>query len=102
MTKSFQYERVKIQVVATKPSLGFFDAASLQERTGVSVWQDEEEWTASLEPILFPNSNRHNSHGRRLEIQYYTLNYVDGQTSSSSHRVQPTLSQNSLVASVII
>ncbi|KIM25408.1 hypothetical protein M408DRAFT_17295 [Serendipita vermifera MAFF 305830] len=46
-----KYDRVKIQVVATKPSLGFFDAAGLQERTGVNVWQDEEEWTAR-DPIL--------------------------------------------------
>jgi hypothetical protein len=51
MTQPFkQYGQVKVQVIATKPSLGFFDAVGLQERTGVNVWQDAEEWTASPQP----------------------------------------------------
>jgi hypothetical protein len=51
MTHPFeQYDKVKVQVIATKPSLGFFDAVGLQESTGVNVWRDEEEWTASPQP----------------------------------------------------
>jgi hypothetical protein len=45
-----QYDQLKVQVIATKASLGFFDAVGLRERTGVNVWQDEEEWTASPQP----------------------------------------------------
>ncbi|KAG8809744.1 hypothetical protein FRC17_003268 [Serendipita sp. 399] len=42
-----KYQRVRIQVVATKASLVFYNAQELKEKHGVTVWQDEDEWTAS-------------------------------------------------------
>jgi phosphopantothenoylcysteine decarboxylase len=44
---SLQYDTVKIQVVATKPSLTFFDALKLKQ-TGTSVWVDEDEWDVRI------------------------------------------------------
>jgi hypothetical protein len=38
---------VKIEVVATKASLTFFDAGDVQE--GARVWTDEDEWTVCLD-----------------------------------------------------
>lgn len=46
-TLSLQYDNVKIQAVATKPSLTFFDAGKIRE-TGVSVWVDEDEWDVRI------------------------------------------------------
>ncbi|CAG7847489.1 SubName: Full=Related to SIS2 protein (Cycle-specific gene control) {ECO:0000313/EMBL:CCA75377.1} [Serendipita indica DSM 11827] len=43
-----QHKRVKIQVVATKASQVFFDSTRLKAEHGVNIWQDEDEWTASL------------------------------------------------------
>ncbi|KAF9778596.1 flavoprotein [Thelephora terrestris] len=48
------YDTIKIQVVATKPSLTFFDALKLKQ-TGTSVWVDEDEWDPNYQigdPIL--------------------------------------------------
>ena len=39
----FQYERVKVEVVATEASLSFFDHKEV-ERTGVRVWRNNDEW----------------------------------------------------------
>ncbi|PVF93927.1 flavo protein [Serendipita vermifera] len=50
-----KYDRVKVQVVATKPSLGFYNAAEIRQKLGVNVWQDEDEWTSwkrISDPIL--------------------------------------------------
>ncbi|KAJ6571829.1 flavoprotein [Mycena capillaripes] len=38
-----RYENVKVEVVATKPSLVFYDADAIR-RTGVRVWMDADEW----------------------------------------------------------
>ncbi|KAJ7847710.1 flavoprotein-domain-containing protein [Mycena olivaceomarginata] len=49
-----RYESVKVEVVATKPSLVFFDADAIR-RTGVRVWTDADEWPAAYkigDPIL--------------------------------------------------
>lgn len=43
-----QYDHVKIQVVATKPSLTFFDAGKIRE-TGTNVWVDEDEWDVCID-----------------------------------------------------
>ncbi|KAF9651638.1 flavoprotein [Thelephora ganbajun] len=48
------YNNVKIQVVATKPSLTFFNAKKTRE-TGTNVWVDEDEWDPNYkigDPIL--------------------------------------------------
>ncbi|OCH85768.1 flavo protein [Obba rivulosa] len=37
------YENVAVQVVATKPSLSFFDARMVEE-AGATLWRDEDEW----------------------------------------------------------
>jgi len=39
-----QYSNVKIQVVSTKPSLAFFNAAHIED-AGVRVWTDDDEWS---------------------------------------------------------
>jgi len=44
---SLQYDKVKIEVVATKASLTFFDAAKIKE-TGTDVWVDEDEWDVRI------------------------------------------------------
>ncbi|KAJ6499585.1 flavoprotein [Mycena vitilis] len=49
-----RYENVKVEVVATKPSLAFYDAEAVR-KTGVRVWRDEDEWPAAYkigDPIL--------------------------------------------------
>ncbi|KAF7349210.1 flavoprotein [Mycena sanguinolenta] len=49
-----RYENVKIEVVATKPSLVFYDADAVR-RTGTRVWTDADEWPATYkigDPIL--------------------------------------------------
>ncbi|KAL1760173.1 flavoprotein [Schizophyllum commune] len=49
-----QYDRVKVEVVATKPSLAFYSADEI-ERAGSRVWTDENEWTDDYrigDPIL--------------------------------------------------
>ncbi|KAI0322047.1 flavoprotein [Amylostereum chailletii] len=48
------YDNVLIQVVATKPSLTFFNADDIRKQ-GVNVWLDEDEWDSSYrigDPIL--------------------------------------------------
>ena len=40
----FQYNKVKIEVVATKTSLEFYDHKQV-EAAGSRVWLDEDEWT---------------------------------------------------------
>ncbi|OBZ69047.1 putative thymidylate synthase [Grifola frondosa] len=37
------YENVKVEVVATKASLAFFDVSEL-EKSGARIWRDEDEW----------------------------------------------------------
>ncbi|KAI5827624.1 flavoprotein [Schizophyllum commune Tattone D] len=52
--KILQYDRVKVEVVATKPSLAFYSADEI-ERAGSCVWTDEDEWTGDYaigDPIL--------------------------------------------------
>ncbi|KAJ7136097.1 flavoprotein [Mycena epipterygia] len=49
-----RYENVKVEVVATKPSLVFYDADAIR-KTGVRVWRDGDEWPAAYkigDPIL--------------------------------------------------
>ncbi|KAJ7484669.1 flavoprotein [Mycena latifolia] len=49
-----RYENVKVEVVATIPSLVFYDADAIR-RAGVRVWTDEDEWPAAYkigDPIL--------------------------------------------------
>ncbi|KAF7289931.1 flavoprotein [Mycena indigotica] len=49
-----RYNNVKVELVATKPSLTFFSADSIR-RTGVRVWTDEDEWPSTYkigDPIL--------------------------------------------------
>ncbi|KAJ7207053.1 flavoprotein [Mycena pura] len=49
-----RYANVKVEVVATTPSLAFYDAGSIR-RLGVRVWTDEDEWPAAYkigDPIL--------------------------------------------------
>ncbi|KAL1719027.1 flavoprotein [Schizophyllum commune] len=49
-----KYNRVKVEVVATKPSLAFYSTNEI-ERAGSRVWTDEDEWTADYaigDPIL--------------------------------------------------
>ncbi|KAJ7637071.1 flavoprotein [Roridomyces roridus] len=49
-----RYERVKVQVVATKPSLAFYDPEVIRAKD-VPVWTDQDEWPAAYkigDPIL--------------------------------------------------
>ncbi|KAJ7151034.1 flavoprotein [Mycena filopes] len=49
-----RHENVKVEVVATKPSLVFYDADAIRQ-TGVRVWTDADEWPATYkigDPIL--------------------------------------------------
>jgi phosphopantothenoylcysteine decarboxylase len=57
-TSDSQYKDVEVQVVATKSSLHFFDAAALEaEHNGrVKVWTDADEWAVS--PDSLPPSPR--------------------------------------------
>ena len=45
-----QYDNVKTQVVATKPSLTFFNAGEIRE-TGTNVWVDEDEWDVRIHSL---------------------------------------------------
>lgn len=47
---SSQYKDVKIQVVATKPSLTFFNAEKMREE-GTNVWVDEDEWDVRIHSL---------------------------------------------------
>lgn len=47
-----QYDHVKIQVVATKPSLIFFNAERIKE-IGTNVWVDEDEWDVRIRQSFF-------------------------------------------------
>ncbi|KAG8756531.1 hypothetical protein FRC14_002971 [Serendipita sp. 396] len=50
-----KYEHVRIQVVATKASLMFYNAQEIEEKENVRVWRDEDEWTSWTkvsDPIL--------------------------------------------------
>ncbi|KAK7046726.1 flavoprotein [Favolaschia claudopus] len=52
--KLLRYANVKVEVIATKPSLVFYDADAIR-RTGVRVWTDADEWPAAYkigDPIL--------------------------------------------------
>lgn len=42
-----QYKDIKVEVVATKPSVAFFDVAAV-ERAGARVWRDEDEWPSEV------------------------------------------------------
>ncbi|KAF7300676.1 flavoprotein [Mycena chlorophos] len=49
-----RYANVKVEVVATKPSLTFYSPDSIR-KLGVRVWKDEDEWPATYkigDPIL--------------------------------------------------
>ncbi|KAG1737926.1 flavoprotein [Suillus occidentalis] len=49
-----QYQNVKVEVVATKESLAFYDRADVV-KAGGRVWTDEDEWSGSYkigDPIL--------------------------------------------------
>ena len=39
-----QYANIQVQVVATKHSLQFYDAAAVPD---CRIWQDEDEWNVS-------------------------------------------------------
>jgi len=43
VSELLSYSNVKVEVVATKPSLAFFDAHAV-EQAGARVWRDEDEW----------------------------------------------------------
>ena len=45
-----QYDNVKIQVIATKASLTFFNAGKIKE-TGTNVWVDEDEWDVRIRSL---------------------------------------------------
>ncbi|KAF8073900.1 flavoprotein [Lyophyllum atratum] len=48
------YQKVKVEVVATKPSLAFYTKEDIKE-AGSRVWVDEDEWTGTFkigDPIL--------------------------------------------------
>lgn len=42
---AWKYRNVKVEVVSTKSSLAFFDAAAV---AGARVWRDEDEWTEDV------------------------------------------------------
>lgn len=44
---SWQYHNVKLEVVATKSSLNFYNVYSVRQM-GVRVWTDEDEWSVRL------------------------------------------------------
>ncbi|KAG7088127.1 hypothetical protein E1B28_012151 [Marasmius oreades] len=49
-----QYDKVKVEVVATQPSLAFYDPADIV-KSGSRVWTDQDEWTGKFkigDPIL--------------------------------------------------
>lgn len=49
-----QYQNVRVEVVATKESLAFYDPADVV-KAGARVWTDEDEWSGSYkigDPIL--------------------------------------------------
>ncbi|KAK7028123.1 hypothetical protein VNI00_014938 [Paramarasmius palmivorus] len=49
-----QYDKVKVEVVATQPSLEFFDTSDIV-KAGARVWTDRNEWTGDFkigDPIL--------------------------------------------------
>ncbi|KAF7323866.1 O-methylsterigmatocystin oxidoreductase [Mycena kentingensis (nom. inval.)] len=50
-----RYANVKVQVVATKPSLAFYSADEIRS-LGVRVWRDEDEWPTSLLRALSPST----------------------------------------------
>ncbi|KZT67226.1 flavo protein [Daedalea quercina L-15889] len=46
VSELMSYENVKVEVVATKPSMSFFDVGAV-ERAGARVWRDEDEWPSN-------------------------------------------------------
>ncbi|KAJ7291450.1 flavoprotein [Mycena rebaudengoi] len=49
-----RYEKVKVEIVATKPSLVFYDPEAIRT-AGSRVWKDDDEWPATYkigDPIL--------------------------------------------------
>ncbi|KAI0690100.1 flavoprotein [Cytidiella melzeri] len=54
VSELLSYDRVKLQVVATRASLTFFNVADI-ENAGARVWQDKDEWLPTYtigDPIL--------------------------------------------------
>ena len=51
-TANHQYKNVKIEVVATKISLVFYDPKDI-DKAGSRVWVDEDEWQVSPLTALF-------------------------------------------------
>ncbi|KAH9841786.1 flavoprotein [Rhodofomes roseus] len=45
VSELMSYESVKVEAVATKASLSFFDVGAV-ERAGARVWRDEDEWSS--------------------------------------------------------
>lgn len=41
-----QYDKVKVEVVATKPSLTFYSEEDIQ-KAGSRMWSDDDEWAVS-------------------------------------------------------
>lgn len=56
-----QYNKVKVEVVATKTSLAFYNRKDV-ESSGVRVWSDEDEWNVSLSLIINLSGTTHTSH----------------------------------------
>jgi hypothetical protein len=48
-----QYQRVKVEVVATEASLTFFNAEDI-EKAGSRVWRNKDEWLARMQDITPP------------------------------------------------
>lgn len=42
-----QYQNVRVEVVATKESLAFYDPADVV-KAGARVWTDEDEWSVNI------------------------------------------------------
>lgn len=78
-----QYDKVKVEVIATKPSLTFFKREDI-EACGARVWTDEDEWSVRLffhSLSLYSRNQTLSSRNHiKLVIQSFTSNYVDGQT----------------------
>ena len=91
-----QYRNVSIQLVATTPSLTFFNPKSVREH-GVSVWMDEQEWNVRVTftgtDTSYQLINAVNSQIIVLEIPFCILNCGDGQMLCSSRPVQPIRSR---------
>jgi len=47
VSELLSYEKVKVEVVATKPSLTFLSVKDI-EKAGSRVWTDEDEWNVGV------------------------------------------------------